>query len=174
MIYEDEKNERIERRKKKVPKWVKDCIYHWKTRVYEGDIGCDWDDEADVRCWRCGHLRTHQKCHIIPKSLGGSDEPSNLIALCSMCHDEMPNVRDAKEVWMWIAKDHGELHDTYWTMRAIKESGVPISDIAKVSIDELRRLLDEEVSTHFAQASGGARLTPATLSWAFRKACEKP
>jgi hypothetical protein len=172
MTIKDEPSERVKSRRKKAPKWVKDCISHWQTRVYEGDMGCDWD-EADVRCWRCGYLRTQQKCHIIPKSLGGGDEPANLIALCAMCHDEMPNVQDAEEVWRWINKDHGELHDTYWTMRAIKESGLSNSDVAKVSIDELRRVMDEEVSTHFAQASGGARLTPSTLSWALRKACGK-
>ena len=28
-------------------------IEHWETKVYEGDMGCDWSD-AHNHCWRCG------------------------------------------------------------------------------------------------------------------------
>jgi 5-methylcytosine-specific restriction endonuclease McrA len=38
------------------------------------------------KCRECGfqnHLQVH---HIIPRSKGGSDDPSNLITLCNRCH----------------------------------------------------------------------------------------
>lgn len=40
----------------------------------------------NFRCQECNfykHLEVH---HIIPRSKGGSDEPSNLITLCQRCH----------------------------------------------------------------------------------------
>ena len=38
-----------------------------------------------MECCNCGALATH-KHHIVPKSLGGSDRPSNLALLCERCH----------------------------------------------------------------------------------------
>jgi len=48
----------------------------------------------NFRCQECNfykHLEVH---HIIPKSKGGSDDPSNLVTLCQRCH----------------AKEHGFKH----------------------------------------------------------------
>jgi hypothetical protein len=161
---------RIAKRRKKVKQWIKDAIAYWEPRVYEGDIGCDWD-EADVRCWRCGYLRSCQKCHIVPQSLGGSDESRNLIPLCADCHDEMPNTDDAAEVWKWIAEDHGELHDTYWTNRAIKLAKLSPEQIAAFDASKLASLM-QRCSFHFGQLHGRARLSPATLAWVIKEACK--
>jgi len=41
------------------------------------------------KCYICGrqnHLTLH---HLIPKSLGGSDAPSNLVCLCENCHAKL-------------------------------------------------------------------------------------
>lgn len=161
--------ERIKRRRQKAKQWIKDAVAYWEDRIYEGDIGCDWD-EADIRCWRCGYLRSCQKCHIVAKSLGGSDEVSNLIPLCADCHDEMPNVVDPSEVWKWIAADHGELHDTYWTNRAIRQAGLSNEDFVRFKATKLPTIM-KEVSHHFGQLHGRARLSVATLAWAIKKAC---
>jgi 5-methylcytosine-specific restriction endonuclease McrA len=163
--------ERINRRRRKTKQWIKDAVAYWESRVYEGDIGCDWD-EADVRCWRCGYLRACQKCHIVPRSLGGGDEVDNILPLCADCHDEMPNVADSTEVWKWIAADHGELHDTYWTCRAIKHSGLTLGEIACFDAEKLTRIMGE-VSHHFGQLHGRARLSVATLAWAIKRSCSK-
>jgi hypothetical protein len=160
---------RVARRRKKTKQWIKDAVAYWEPRVYEGDIGCDWD-EADVRCWRCGYLRACQKCHIVPQSLGGSDEISNLIPLCADCHDEMPNVSDASEVWRWIKADHGCLHDTYWTIRAAKDAGLTDKEFASLDVSRLPALFSEHCSHHFGQLHGRARLNVATLAWIMRKA----
>lgn len=165
-----EQDERIKRKRKKVKQWIKDCISYWSDRVDEMEMGADWS-EADVVCWRCGHIRQQQKCHIVPKSLGGSDDASNVIPLCAMCHDEMPNVNDPKCVWEWIRKDHGILYDTYWTARAIKESGLTDEEIKRFSLKKFMAAFDD-CGTHFGQCTGGARMTPATTAWAIKKACE--
>ena len=40
---------------------------------------------AHPSCYFCG-LRATEVDHIIPRSQGGSDAPSNLMALCKSCH----------------------------------------------------------------------------------------
>jgi hypothetical protein len=163
----------VARRKVKAKQWVKDSALFWEPLVDEQDIGCDWCD-ATVRCWRCGHLRGCQKCHIVPHSLGGSDEPSNIIPLCADCHDEMPNVIDPSVVWEWIKNDHGDMHDTYWTFRAFaaaREQGMTDEELARFDASKLVGL-EGSHSLHFGQLTGRARLTTTTLAWIIRQCCK--
>ena len=57
---------------------------------------------AEKRCWRCGKETELQRCHLIPDSLGGKDEASNIVLLCDKCHKEGPNVADPEIMWDWI------------------------------------------------------------------------
>ena len=43
----------------------------------------------NYRCTECGEARDLQVHHILPRRLGGPDEPSNLVTLCSACHDRL-------------------------------------------------------------------------------------
>lgn len=151
--------------------WIFNAITYWQQRVDEGDLGCDWR-EADRRCWRCGHKRKSQKCHIVPQSLGGSDDVSNIIPLCAQCHDEMPNVTDATCVWHWIAADHGATYDTYWSKKAIKESGLSVQQLMLIDLGKLNALIQDEVGIHFGQLSGRARVSVSSVVWALRTACQ--
>jgi len=40
------------------------------------------------RCQECGFKYKLEVHHIIPRSQGGSNDPSNLITLCKKCHDK--------------------------------------------------------------------------------------
>ena len=62
-----------------------------------------------------------QKCHIIPDSLGGKDEPSNIVLLCSRCHIDAPNVESKTFMWDWIRANGTPFYDTFWFLRAQKE-----------------------------------------------------
>lgn len=42
---------------------------------------------SEKKCVRCGSTEKLEKDHIIPKSKGGKDEPSNRRWLCEGCHD---------------------------------------------------------------------------------------
>jgi hypothetical protein len=150
--------------------WLKQSIDYWESIICEGDIGCDWA-EAAIMCWRCGCERTTQKCHIIPKSLGGSDKPENIVALCAMCHDEAPNVADPNAMWKWIENTtkYGGLYDTYWTFMAIKslalQKGLTIDEIAsKINFHKLIKQ-NEKIGLHFGQNSGGSQVTLSTIEW---------
>ena len=57
---------------------------------------------AEKRCWRCGKETELQRRHLIPDSLGGKDEASNIVILCDKCHKEGPNVADPEIMWDWI------------------------------------------------------------------------
>jgi 5-methylcytosine-specific restriction endonuclease McrA len=37
------------------------------------------------RCWHCGGI-ADQVDHLLPRSRGGGDEPSNLVAACQPCN----------------------------------------------------------------------------------------
>ena len=59
----------------------KECVECWSKRIKETEVGTDWD-LAEKRCWRCGKETELQRCHLIPDSLGGKDEASNIVLLC--------------------------------------------------------------------------------------------
>ena len=98
----------------------KDIINYWMQYMDECDLNFDWS-EANQVCWRCGYKRKLYRCHIIPDSLGGKDEPNNLVLLCSQCHEEAPNVEDSKFMWDWIKSFHSPLYNTFFKIRALEE-----------------------------------------------------
>lgn len=110
-----------------MPKYTKaqlarqrEIISYWEPRVYEGDLAVDWPD-AHERCWRCGYKRKLEFCHIVPKSLGGSLAPDNMVLLCGNCHIEGPNVNDSDAMWRWIKGSKAGTYDTYWQLREHEE-----------------------------------------------------
>lgn len=153
-------------RHSKSPQWLLDSINYWKDIIREDDIGTFWEDAHD-HCWRCGDRRKHlQQCHVQPKSKDGTLSPDNIIALCSRCHDEMPNVDGDKDaVWDWIKRDHGEAYGLYWAERALKSLGLQWSDL---DFDKYQQVKDS-LCLHWAQLAGGAILSQGTLEWIFLK-----
>lgn len=81
-----------------------------KSNVFKGFI-----DLNEPTCWACGqgwdgrydivggdYLKAWAKCplqicHIIPHSLGGTEEPSNLVLMCKECHDLAPKANTIKD-----------------------------------------------------------------------------
>lgn len=43
-----------------------------------------------------------QKCHILAKQFGGSDEPENLFLMCADCHAESPDTRNRAAFFRWV------------------------------------------------------------------------
>lgn len=72
-------------------------------------------------CWGCGlkvsSTKRLEKCHIIPHSLGGSNEPSNYYLLCCACHTESPDTAIPSIFFKWVKnkKSYSEqyLNDIY-------------------------------------------------------------
>jgi hypothetical protein len=108
--------------KRRQDKTTKKQIVEWAIRnLDEGGMGCD-ADEYHCRCWRCGYVRNTERCHVIPHSLSGPDEPYNYRLLCSECHQEAPNVADPSAMDKWIRDTSVPTYDTFWEMRGTMES----------------------------------------------------
>lgn len=160
--------------------WILEAISYWSERIYEGDTGVDWGDgSAKVCCWRCGCERRVQKCHIVPRSLGGPDDVSNLIPLCAMCHDEAPNVADPNCMWEWIKDSHGGMTNLFWIDKAFKEADLTreqtkmIERNAKEFIRIVSNKITSQTGIHFGQNSGGARVTLSTWVWVMRESIKE-
>ena len=107
-------------KRKKIQTSKKDIVEYWETRVYEGHLSVDFAEAYD-RCWRCGCECVLHRCHIIPHSLGGGEEPSNMVLLCNRCHREAPNIDNAEFFWDWLLAQKADFYDTYWIRRAYAE-----------------------------------------------------
>lgn len=117
-----ELKEKLTKRKsrEKIKTTKKEIIDYWAVRQDECELSVDWA-EAHERCWRCGYKKTLDRCHIIPDSLGGKDEPKNLVLLCRRCHKEAPNVEDEEIMWDWIRAYKTSFYDTFWKNQERKE-----------------------------------------------------
>ena len=93
---------------------------YWSGIVDESDLSVDWA-EAEERCWRCGSVKELARCHIVPHSLGGGDEPSNYVILCHQCHEEGPNVSDPEIMWDWLMAYSCNHYDIFWQIEAEHE-----------------------------------------------------
>lgn len=160
------------RKRRPTARWITDAVAYWETRVDECDLGSDWA-EAHERCWRCGYKRKLQRCHIVPFSLGGSETSDNIVALCSQCHAEAPDVCDQNEMWDWIKRTRVSLYDTYWTRRAL--SDVPVESFHGANIELAKRILRSLLSDHACRHLDpryGSRFSDSTVAWCIRRAIE--
>lgn len=160
-----------------ISKKTPEIVQYWESIVYEGDLGTDWCD-AHTRCWRCGYKSSLDRCHIIPKSLGGSDGCDNLVLLCKSCHREAPNCPDSKYMWEWIKQTKVDMYDTFWTIRTFDEfkringrspfSTPEFEDIDIVeTIREIKNKMSE-VITHYGERG----INSSSMVWVIQE-CEQ-
>lgn len=157
-----------------------EIVDYWFSRVDECGLSVD-AAEAHERCWRCGCERTLDRCHIVPSSLGGCDDPSNLVLLCKRCHLENPNVTDPEIMWDWIRAYGTTFYDTFWTIQGIKEyefiykkSLEEEFETRNISYDDnkFEKIIKEEIknaSYHY----GDPYLNRATIAGVIRMAFKK-
>lgn len=145
-------------------KTKKEKLYeYWFSKIDESELSVD-ALEALNRCWRCGYERKLERCHIIPRSLGGEDNPSNFVLLCKRCHSENPNVNDPEIMWDWLKAYKETLYDMFWIKRGLEEYEKIymtkfFDDIKSydenISIEDGKKLISELIgsltSNHFAQ-----------------------
>ena len=99
-----------------------EIVRYWFFEQLVNECGLSVDTaEAHERCWRCGCEYNLERCHIVPASLGGKDEPSNLDLLCHRCHLDNPNITDPEIMWDWIRAYGVAMYDTFWDRLGLKE-----------------------------------------------------
>jgi hypothetical protein len=106
----------IKTTKKQIVKWgienIDECGY---------GVDCEY---MHSHCWRCGHERVTERCHVVPFALGGDDIPSNYRLLCFECHSEGPNVEDPNEMDNWIRRTNVGFYDIFWHIRECMSSAI--------------------------------------------------
>ncbi|WP_182037412.1 HNH endonuclease [Vibrio diabolicus] len=106
--------------------------------------GQPWEGRHDVlrgsylRGWRKAPL---QICHVIPKSLGGDEHPSNLVLMCKECHDLAPNTSFPEIMYKWMAKQS-------YFKRLMAKLELALSDF-EIKDDEFQKLTDISQTPEF-------------------------
>ncbi len=92
----------------------------WEGEDSFRSLGID-SERAASSCWRCSSQREIQRCHIVPKALGGKDAKENYVLLCKRCHAEAPNVIMPQIMWDWISAYRAHYPNDLWSQVALKE-----------------------------------------------------
>ena len=163
---------------------------YWKNRLEKLGFFVDWGEPG---CWACGfHYNSKydlrdsrarwakvvakwekiplQRCHIVPRSLGGSNKASNLFLMCRECHDLSPNTA-SREVFFDWARTQCFWHREMAKMKAAMDS----FEIEEAHLDELSDLMRSKkfrswaakrIGRHWPQsgyAPGSSRISYSTM-----------
>lgn len=163
---------------------------HWKNRFSELGFSIDWREPG---CWACGfhyddkYDLKHpaaawsaildcwdkvplQRCHIVPRSLGGTNGVANLFLMCRECHDLAPNTSIPELFFEWARSQ-------YWLAREGKKIQAALDSFGVgVALQEhLRETIVSKDFVSWMAAKGGlhrpqsnyaprsSRLTYATI-----------
>ena len=110
------------------------------------------------------------KCHIIPKALGGTTVPANLFLMCESCHRESPDTTNLSAFFRWVydsRKSHifGEIHPIYMMSMIndeLKRRNMPKIDVLlnyfqenqlmdRFNTENISNYLRENINTHGAK-----------------------
>jgi hypothetical protein len=153
---------------------VSEMVAYWSQHEDECGLSVDWA-EAHERCWACARKRGKrnlERCHIIPRALGGLNSAGNLVLLCSRCHKQAPNVSDPSSMWLWLRSRAVSLYGTEWIMRDLEEfersyGRKPFKNLEQNLIQEniisLIRKFKSKTIIHF----GEGKQNPSTVAWIF-------
>lgn len=161
-----------------------EIVRYWFFEQLVDECGLSVDAaEAHERCWRCGCEYNLERCHIVPESLGGKDEPSNLVLLCHRCHLDNPNITDPEIMWDWIRAYGVPFYDTFWDLMGKKEYELIYnksfySELIDLGIkpEEANELMKSYLPEIFKSASfhyGHPYMNTATIAGAYRMFLKK-
>jgi 5-methylcytosine-specific restriction endonuclease McrA len=163
---------------------------HWKDRFRELGI---FIDRGEPSCWACGfHYGARydikrsdassieifaawdriplQRCHIVPRSLGGEDDVSNLFLMCRECHDLAPNTAIPDIFFRWVRSQSSHRRESDKIQEAIRAFVIDqierdkLTDVIESA--EFKAWLRGKLGLHRPQSNYGSvssRLTPATI-----------
>jgi hypothetical protein len=163
---------------------------HWKGRLSEHGILIDW---GEPECWACGFhygdkydirrsdaaweiiLRCWdrmplQRCHIVPKSLGGPNTADNLFLMCRECHDQAPNTPFPEIFFEWVRSQSHFQRESAKILKAMEWFGLKKRDLARVTrvmeSEAFKSWASGKLGFHWPQSNYAAvscRLTPSTM-----------
>lgn len=92
---------------------------YWEARKLPGFDQIPLMDAGEPECFACGYCpldhykkeikkkistKNLQRAHVVPWSLGGSNDPQNFAILCKRCHEQSPDTSESDIFWSWVAK----------------------------------------------------------------------
>ncbi|KYG76461.1 HNH endonuclease [Roseivirga echinicomitans] len=123
---------------------------HWRESIFKLGLFMDWGEPS---CWACGIFDNKhdiqdstlamdeifkvwdkqnylERCHVIPKSLGGCSCSGNIVLLCKRCHKDNPDTNDLLTFKLWIQnrKSHAVRRVAELTS-LFEEFGLKINDL---------------------------------------------
>ena len=174
--------EKKSKKSNKTKPWIKKSWDYHSQYISELDVAPDWGDwETDWNmCWCCGQRTNHlQRCHIVPKSLGGTFEPHNIVPLCGACHDEAPDVIDKNIMFEWIKEQQNPMSGLglgkYWHLYdTLLEGATKLHEkYGEIDEDKLKNLIKinyDKTSIHGGQTkSKGLYYKNSTREWIMKR-----
>ena len=141
------------------------CGFHYGARYGIKRPDADWDEI--LRCWNNIPL---QRCHIVPRSLGGTNDVANLFLMCRECHDLAPNTSIPEIFFEWAHAQDWDERESARILAALESYGVRSPDYRDfnevIMSDEFRLWMSSKFGLHRPQSNYApisARLTPATF-----------
>jgi HNH endonuclease len=163
---------------------------YWKDRLPALGILIDWGEPG---CWACRFYygtkydvrRSNadwakilrgwdriplQRCHVVPQSLGGTDDVDNLFLMCRECHDLAPNTSIPAILFEWAraqssyGREMARIRAALDAFRVSEEEAQGLE--ALLESEEFKTWKSDKVGLHRPQsnyASTSYRLTPATF-----------
>ncbi|MGM7637142.1 HNH endonuclease [Bacillus sp. Hm123] len=139
----------------------------WSCRKY-------WEDKYDIknpqasrqeiiRNWNRVPL---QRCHIISRQFGGSDEVNNLFLMCTECHDKAPNTRSREAFFQWTSKQNYNRDFYELVMKEVRSYELQdkierINDF--ISTKNALNAIKDNLGVHLNQSKGGPEITVSTV-----------
>lgn len=163
---------------------------HWRGLLHEHKLFVDWGEPS---CWACGfHYGVKhdiknseasltdihkaweriplQRCHIVPRSLGGANTPDNLFLLCRECHDLAPNTSIPSIFLEWVRSQSWLVREQAKLNQALASFSVSEQDYPRITetiaSKPFRAWAQSKVGRHWPQsnyAPTSSRLTPASI-----------
>ncbi|MEV1331141.1 HNH endonuclease signature motif containing protein [Micromonospora costi] len=126
--------------------------------------GCEASDTVTLKAsWA---LRAKlERAHLKPHSLGGTNDPSNIVLLCRVCHLDAPDWEDAAEMLGWVRRRRHWSDLAADKLRAAWNETRPGVPIPNVDEEAVRSLIREQAGVHF-----GVRMKASTFAVAIARA----
>lgn len=122
-------------------------------------------DHGEKECFMCGFLADEikegeklkdfwnkpsklEKAHIIPHSLGGVEEPFNMIFLCGQCHQEAPDTIDYDSNLKWVSDNRGFKNQSEIRSIISNLSDHEIKRVSEIPYETINRKLLNAIGTH--------------------------
>ena len=95
---------------------------YWREKIFDLGLFMDWGEPS---CWACGRFESEndiidsklklndifkvwdkqkylERCHVIPKAIGGCNCHGNIVLLCKECHKDNPDTDNVEMFKKWI------------------------------------------------------------------------